>query len=90
MDLNDYRKQIDEIDEQLVQLFRQRMEAAAAIAAYKKANGLPVLDAGRERAKLEDVCSKVPAALRGHTAALYAAIFAESRAYQQRLMEETP
>ena len=34
MDLNDYRKQIDDIDRQLLALFGQRMEVAAAIAAY--------------------------------------------------------
>ena len=36
MDLNDYRRQIDEIDTQLLSLFAQRMEVAAGIAAYKK------------------------------------------------------
>ena len=60
MDLKDYRKQIDEIDDQLVKLFQQRMETAADIAAYKKANKLPVLDAGRERSKIHDLCAKVP------------------------------
>ena len=33
MDLNDYRRQIDEIDTQLLALFAQRMEVAAGIAA---------------------------------------------------------
>ena len=51
MDLKDYRVQIDDIDNQLIDLFQQRMETAGAIAAYKKAHGLPVLDAGREREK---------------------------------------
>ena len=60
MDLKDYRKQIDEIDDQLVQLFRQRMEVSSDIAQYKKERNLPILDAGRERAKLNDVCAKVP------------------------------
>ena len=33
MDLNDYRKQIDDNDRQLLALFGPRMEVAAAIAA---------------------------------------------------------
>ena len=36
MDLQDYRKQIDEIDDQLVKLFAQRMEVSEGIASYKK------------------------------------------------------
>ena len=44
MELSDYRVQIDRIDRQLVELFAQRMETAAGIAAYKKEHGLPVLD----------------------------------------------
>ena len=42
MDLNDYRKQIDEIDSQLLDLFERRMELAKDIADYKKQNNLPV------------------------------------------------
>ena len=45
MDLNDYRKEIDRIDDQLIALFARRMETAEKIAEYKKANGLRVLDA---------------------------------------------
>ena len=89
MDLKDYRKQIDAIDAQLVQLFVQRMEAASGIAAYKLEHNLPVLDAQREQARLEAVCALAPAELQPHVAAVYAAIFEESRAYQQLLMEET-
>ena len=58
MDLKDYRVQIDEIDNQLTDLFRKRMETAGAIASYKKAHGLPVLDAGREREKMRTLLEK--------------------------------
>ena len=36
MSLQDYRKEIDAIDDELVRLFGQRMEVAAKIADYKK------------------------------------------------------
>ena len=52
MALNDYRKEIDSIDDQLIALFAQRMETAEKIAEYKKANGLSVLDARREKEKM--------------------------------------
>ena len=38
MDLNDYRKEIDAVDEQLLALFARRMEISAAIAAYSDSN----------------------------------------------------
>ena len=67
MDMNDYRKQIDEIDAQLTELFQKSMDTAAQIAAYKKENGLPVFDPARERAKLADVASKVRPEMQAYT-----------------------
>ena len=71
MELKDYREKMDAIDDQLLPLFLQRMEVAAEIAAWKKANGIPVLDAGRERAKLRELEEKTPEALRDYTDSLY-------------------
>jgi len=91
MDLTDYRKQIDQIDRQLVDLFTQRMEVAAGIAQYKKANGLKVLDASRERAKLQQVTELAGEEMQDYTASLYSVLFELSRSYQGRLTrEETP
>ena len=42
MDLKDYRQQMDDIDDQMIRLFQQRMETAGKIAEYKKEKGLPV------------------------------------------------
>lgn len=88
MDLQDYRKEIDRIDRELVALFVRRMEVSAGIAAYKQAHGLPVLDAAREQAKLQQVAELAPEQLRPDTAELYRTLFALSRGYQQRLQEE--
>ena len=88
MDLQDYRRQIDSIDDALVRLFARRMEICAEIAAYKQANGLPVLDAGREQDKLTAVCAGVAPELQEDTAELYRTIFRLSRGYQSRRMEE--
>lgn len=75
MDLNDYRKEIDRIDDQLIALFAQRMETAEKIAEYKKANGLRVLDARREREKMREILDKTPADLREYVSSLYSLIF---------------
>ena len=89
MELKDYREKIDAIDAQLLPLFLQRMEVAAEIAAWKKANGIPVLDAGRERAKLRELEEKTPEELRDYTDSLYQTIFELSRSSQTRLLGVT-
>lgn len=88
MDLQDYRKQIDEIDDQLVKLFQQRMEVSEGIAAYKKERGLPILDAGRERDKINAVCAKVSPDMRNYTSVLYSSIFELSRSHQSQQMAQ--
>ena len=42
MDLSEIRQQIDEIDQELVELFCRRMNLSAQVADYKKANNLPI------------------------------------------------
>ena len=54
MDLKDQRDRIDAIDDQLTALFKERMEVAAKIGEYKKANGLPITDSASEKQILDD------------------------------------
>ena len=86
MDLNGYRQRIDEIDEELLRLFAERMELAAGIAAYKKEKSLPVLDAAREREKLLKVRRRSPEGLEEYAAALFSRIMELSRSYQHALL----
>lgn len=88
MDLKDYRLQMDEIDDQLVSLFRKRMELSGQIAAYKKELGLPILDAGREREKMNALAAKMPPEMRNYTRVLYASLFELSRSYQSLQMQQ--
>ena len=53
MELSDIRKQIDEIDSQLLPLFLKRMECSSAVAEYKAEHNLPVLNAQRENEILD-------------------------------------
>lgn len=48
MDLSDYRKEIDEIDEEMTRLFEKRMDVAVKVAEYKINNKLPIFNGGRE------------------------------------------
>lgn len=86
MDLSDYRKQIDEIDDELVKLFSRRMETAANIAQCKRDMGKAVMDAKREREKLLDLVGKCPDKFKDYTASLYSLIFELSRSYQNRIL----
>lgn len=85
MDLTELRRQIDGIDDQLVQLFCRRMELCAQVAEYKKANGLPILMPAREREKLKDVAEKAGPDMANYTRTLYAMLFELSRSYQSKL-----
>ena len=88
MELQDYRRELDGIDDVLLQLFCRRMEIAAQIGAYKKANGLPILDPARERQILLKIRDKSPEGMGDYAVSLYSLIFELSRASQNRLMGE--
>ncbi len=88
MTLEDARKEIDAIDDQLVELFQARMDVAANIAKIKMAQNLPVYHAGRERAKLADVADKSRDEMKEYTRVLYTQLFELSRTYQDKLMQK--
>jgi len=52
MDLLELRKQIDEIDKNIVDLYEKRMKIAEQVAQYKIENGKKVFDKVREQQKL--------------------------------------
>ena len=85
MDIQELRHQIDEIDDQLVELFTQRMAVAANISAYKKERNLPIYVPAREREKLQDVAKKAGVDMANYTQVLYSMIFELSRSYQSKL-----
>jgi len=89
MDMNTLRGQIDVIDDQLVKLFCQRMDVAAQIADYKKANNLPIMVPARERDKLADVSEKAGPEMANYTRVLYSMLFELSRSYQSK-RNDTP
>ena len=53
-----YRKDIDEIDSDIIELLIERFELAERIAQYKRLNNIPVFDRERERAHLSDIAQK--------------------------------
>ena len=90
MELVELREQIDRIDDQLVQLFCERMSIAGQIAAYKKQHDLPIFVPGREEEKLHDVCGKAGAEMSSYTKILYSTLFELSRDYQSKRTADHP
>jgi chorismate mutase/prephenate dehydratase len=86
MDLQTLRKQIDEIDGGLLELFQRRMDVSADIARYKQEANLPVYDPARERQKLYDLAQGAQTGRESYVTALYALLFSLSRAEQERIL----
>ena len=55
MDIDDWRKKIDEIDCKLVRLLSERARAAVEIGRLKRNTDLPVYEPDRERIVFENV-----------------------------------
>ena len=63
MDLSDWRKKIDELDEQIVQLISKRAEVAEAIGELKRKAQSPVYEPGREQTVFDHVRAVNPGPL---------------------------
>jgi 3-dehydroquinate synthase len=82
------REEINRIDREMADLFCRRMRAVQDVAEYKKSQGLPVLDAAREREVIERNAAYIEnEALRPYYISHLKATMALSRAYQQSLMQ---
>lgn len=58
MDLLGLRKEIDEIDNQLIPLLMKRMDISGQVAEYKVKRGIPVLNEEREQQILDSVAER--------------------------------
>lgn len=57
--LEEARVAINEVDAEMARLFVKRMEAVRRVIAYKIEQNLPIYDAAREQAVLEQNCAKI-------------------------------
>jgi chorismate mutase/prephenate dehydratase len=87
--LEDYRREIDAVDRRIVALLEERMGITQKVGEYKLAQGLPVLDAQREREVLSAKAALVEdSALKTDVVALYETIMGLSRRQQRILVRE--
>ena len=86
-DLLKVRKEINEIDKEMADLFVRRMKAVEEVAEYKKERGLAILDEARENEVIRQNASLVEDdTLRGYYVNFLRDTMAVSRSYQGYLM----
>lgn len=87
--LEELRKQLDEIDAEMVTLLEKRMGISRLVGDVKRANGIPIWQPERERLILDKVRALTKDS--GNYAAvenIYKAVFAESREVQQQIRRD--
>ena len=88
-DLLQLRDEIDEIDSQIVELYKRRMAIAEEVAIYKISVGKKVFDKERETTKLEKLSEKVDTPFLKHgVLELFEQIMSMSRKRQYQLLTE--
>ena len=88
MDLEEIRRDIDELDEQLLELFAKRMKLCCDVAEYKAQNGLPVFQGSREKAVLKRISEIAPDGLESASALLFSQIMDISKCLQQERLTQ--
>lgn len=59
MDLKELRKQINEIDDEILSLYLKRMNISKQIGQYKKEHNLPIYDTKREEELINNLLNKI-------------------------------
>ena len=104
MKLEEIRKDIDTVDSQIADLFKERMALSLDIAKAKQEGNLPVVNASREKEILHRISNEVGEPLDGYARILFNTLFDLSRSYQnnylsrvsdigeriEKALEETP
>lgn len=86
MELSECRKKIDEINNEMLKLFCERMEISKKVAEYKAEHGLPILNHARERDIIYEMTEKSGDEMSYYTKVFYNVIMDLSRAYQSKLL----
>ena len=84
MDLNELRSEINQIDDQILELFLRRMDVASQVADYKREHNLPILQPAREREILKKMAEKAGPELSGYSRVLFSMLMELSKSYQNK------
>ncbi len=87
--LEEVRKDIDAIDDQMSELFFKRMNLSKEVAEIKAINDIPVTDNGREREIVYRLSKKLPEEYSLYLKEFYETVFFTGKAYQSAVMNST-
>ena len=59
MKLEEWRKEIDSIDDEIIRLIQQRAKIVKKIGNLEAKAGLPIIDNDREDSVILNICSKI-------------------------------
>lgn len=87
-ELEQARLIINDVDKEMIELFKKRMGAARMVAHYKMKNNLPILDAKREEAlKTKNLEILADDALEEYYLTFLEGVLKASKDYQKHLVE---
>ncbi|MCL2086742.1 MAG: chorismate mutase [Oscillospiraceae bacterium] len=86
MKLERIREEIDEIDNKILLLFKERLEKTDEVARYKQKNNLPILNVEREKQIIDRICGECNEHTKDYAARLFDTLFDISRDYQKVIL----
>lgn len=87
--LDEVRKDINEVSEEMARLFLRRMELSREVVEYKIQHEVPIFDEGRERELLDRMVETTrPGRMEPYFRDFLQALMEISKDYQRCLMEE--
>ena len=82
--LETLRRDIDAIDDQILELVAARVRKVLALGAHKRSRSMSIYDPERERRVLERLCARAPAPLtKGTVRRVFERLIDESRTLEQ-------
>ena len=80
--LDDIRKEINNIDEEMLELFRKRMALSQNLAYYKASASLPIEDSKREFDKIRKACIQLGSPYDKYAHIFMEGLFNSSKSFQ--------
>ena len=84
MELNELRNEINQIDDEILNLFLRRMDVAEQVADYKREHNLPILQPQREREILKKVADAAGPEKSGYARVLFSMLMELSKSSQNK------
>lgn len=84
MELDNYRKKIDDIDKEIVALFKDRIDIAESISEFKQKNDMPIFQSERENEVIDKISKNCPKDLKSSCEVLFENIMDISKCKQQQ------